>query len=312
MTTMRTVTQQHLGGPEVLELVAVDKPESGPGEVLVKVHAAGINPVDGKSRATGGLQGRRPPFRLGWDVSGTIEAVGFGVRLYNVGDEVYGMPRFPHFADAYSEYVTAPARHLAPKPAGLSHVEAAALPLAALTAYQALVDIAKLEPGQKVLIHAAAGGVGHLAVQIAKAKGGYVIATASAAKHEYLRRIGADEVIDYTAVDFAEALSGVDVVIDAISSEDYQTRSAKVLRDGGALISLAGPVALPEAERRRIEAGFMLVEPDLAALQSISALVEAGKLEPTVSATFPLEEVAKAHESLESGRTIGKIVLTVA
>ncbi|WP_374199477.1 NADP-dependent oxidoreductase [Glycomyces sp. YM15] len=309
---MRTVTQQHLGGPEVLELVAVDKPESGPGEVLVKVHAAGINPVDGKSRATGGLQGRRPPFRLGWDVSGTIEAVGFGVRLYNVGDEVYGMPRFPHFADAYSEYVTAPARHLAPKPAGLSHVEAAALPLAALTAYQALVDIAKLEPGQKVLIHAAAGGVGHLAVQIAKAKGGYVIATASAAKHEYLRRIGADEVIDYTAVDFAEALSGVDVVIDAISSEDYQTRSAKVLRDGGALISLAGPVALPEAERRRIEAGFMLVEPDLAALQSISALVEAGKLEPTVSATFPLEEVAKAHESLESGRTIGKIVLTVA
>ncbi|MDA1358169.1 NADP-dependent oxidoreductase [Glycomyces luteolus] len=312
MTTMRTVTQQHLGGPEVLELVEIDKPQPGPGEVLVKVHAAGINPVDWKTRANGGLQGRKPPFRLGWDVSGTVEAVGFGVRLYKVGDEVYGMPRFPQFADAYSEFVTAPARHFAPKPAGLSHVEAAALPLAALTAYQALVDIAKLEPGQKILVHAAAGGVGHLAVQIAKAKGAYVIATASAEKHEYLRGSGADEVIDYTAVDFAEAVSGIDVVLDAISSEDYQTRSAKVLRDGGALITLAGPVVLPEAEQERITAGFMLVEPDLAALQAISALVEEGKLAPTVSATFPLEEVAEAHRSGESGRTIGKIVLTVA
>ncbi|WP_408612568.1 NADP-dependent oxidoreductase [Glycomyces luteolus] len=309
---MRTVTQQHLGGPEVLELVEIDKPQPGPGEVLVKVHAAGINPVDWKTRANGGLQGRKPPFRLGWDVSGTVEAVGFGVRLYKVGDEVYGMPRFPQFADAYSEFVTAPARHFAPKPAGLSHVEAAALPLAALTAYQALVDIAKLEPGQKILVHAAAGGVGHLAVQIAKAKGAYVIATASAEKHEYLRGSGADEVIDYTAVDFAEAVSGIDVVLDAISSEDYQTRSAKVLRDGGALITLAGPVVLPEAEQERITAGFMLVEPDLAALQAISALVEEGKLAPTVSATFPLEEVAEAHRSGESGRTIGKIVLTVA
>jgi len=307
---MRTVTQEALGGPEVLHVAEVERPEPGTGEILVKVHAAGTNPVDWKSRAHGGLQARKPPFTLGWDVSGTVEAVGFGVRLYAVGDEVYGMPRFPHFANAYAEYVTAPTRHFAPKPANLTHVEAAALPLAGLTAYQALVDIAGVEAGQQVLVHAGAGGVGHLAVQIAKAKGAYVIATASAAKREYLEGIGADRVIDYAATDFADVLKDLDIVLDCVGG-DYTARSAPVVRDGGHLITLPGPAEVPTAEEARINSGFMLVEPDQIGLLAITELVESGRLTPTVSATFPLEEAGKAHEALATGRTVGKIVLTV-
>ncbi|GAA2132288.1 NADPH:quinone reductase-like Zn-dependent oxidoreductase [Glycomyces algeriensis] len=311
MTTMRAIVQNALGGSEVLELAEVERPEPGAGEILVKVHAAGLNPVDWKVRTYGAITGDPTPFTVGWDVSGTVEAVGPGVRLYRVGDEVYGMPRFPEFAGAYAEYVTAPARHFAPKPAGLSHEEAAALPLAALTAYQSLVDIAGLQAGQKVLIHAAAGGVGHLAVQIAKAKGAYVIATASAAKHEYLRGLGADEVIDYTAGDFAEQVSGVDVVLDGVGG-DYAARSAAVVRDGGHLVILPSPAEIPESELARINAGYNIVEPDLGGLKAITALVESGRLTPTVSETYALEDAAKAHESLEQGRTIGKIVLTIA
>ena len=309
MALMRTVTQDELGGPEVLQVVEVERPEPGAAEVLVRVHAAAVNPADTKTRATGGLRGLKPPFRLGWDVSGTVEAVGVGVRIHKVGDEVYGMPRFPHFAGGFSEYVTAPARHFAPKPANLSHTEAAALPLAALTAHQALVDIADVQAGQRVLVIAAAGGVGHLAVQIAKAKGAYVIGTASAAKHEYVRSLGADQVIDYTAKDFTEGLRDLDIVIDPIGG-DYAAKSASVLKDGGHLMSIM-PGELSEAEQRRVRSGFMLVEPDLGALQSITALVEAGKVTPTVSETYPLEEIAKAHASMETGRTIGKIVVTV-
>lgn len=311
MTTMRTVTQDELGGPEVLQIKEVERPEPGIGEILVKVHAAGTNPADWKVRAHGGLAGEQPPFTLGWDVSGTVEAVGFGVRLFKVGDEVFGMPRFPQYAGGYAEYVAAPARQFAPKPVSLSHVEAAALPLAGLTAFQALVDTAGVEAGQKVLIHAAAGGVGHLAVQIAKAKGAHVIATASAAKHAYLKGIGADEVVDYTAVDFAETVSGVDIVIDAVGG-DYAARSAPVVRDGGHLVILPGPAEVPAAEAARIKAGFMMVEIDRSGLQALAALVDAGKLTPTVAETYALDDVAKAHASLESGRTIGKIVLTVA
>jgi NADPH:quinone reductase-like Zn-dependent oxidoreductase len=311
MATMRTVKQDELGGPDVLKVVETERPEPGVGEILVKVHAAGLNPVDWKTRAYGGLLGRTGDFTLGWDVSGTVAAVGFGVRLYEVGDEVFGMPRFPQFAAGYSEYVTAPARHFARKPAGLGHVEAAALPLAGLTAYQSLVDVAGIEAGQTVLIHAAAGGVGHLAVQIAKAKGTHVIATASAAKHDYLKGIGADEVIDYTAGDFAEQVSGIDIVLDGVGDE-YTARSAPVVRDGGYLITLPGPAEVPAAEEARIKAGFSIVEPDLIGLNALAALVEAGRLTPTVSETYPLDEVGKAHASLETGRTIGKIVLTVA
>ncbi|SDK63745.1 NADPH:quinone reductase [Glycomyces sambucus] len=309
MATMRAVVQDELGGPEVLRIAEVERPAPGPTEVLVRVHAAGVNPTDWKSRESGGLTGLKPPFTLGWDVSGTVEAVGVGVRLYAPGDEVYGMPRFPHPAGGYGQYVAAPARQFDFKPAGLSHVEAAAVPLTGLTAHQALVDNAGVREGQRVLVHAAAGGVGHFAVQIAKAHGAYVIGTASAAKHDFLRSLGADEVIDYRETDFAEVLSDVDVVVDPIGGE-YAARSASVLKDGGFLMSVI-PGDLPESERARVRTGFVLVEPDWSGMRALSALIDAGRLRPTVAETYPLEDVAKAHESLQTGRTTGKIVLTV-
>ncbi|UQX03115.1 NADP-dependent oxidoreductase [Streptomyces sp. RerS4] len=306
---MRAMVVTEFGGPENLVEREVDRPEPGLNEVLVRVHAAGVNPVDWKTRASGGLIEWGEVPAVGWDVSGTVEAVGGGVTVFRPGDEVYGMPLFPRQAGGYAEYVVAPARHLAPKPASLSHVEAAALPLAALTAWQALVDTADVRPGERVLVHAAAGGVGHLAVQIAKARGAYVIGTAGAAKHELLRALGADEVVDYRATAFEEAVADVDVVLDGVGG-DTTRRSLKVLRPGGRLITLPGPDALP-ADAGEVRADWMLVEPDHLGLREIAALVEAGSLKPLVDTVLPLEQAAKAHEIGEPGRTTGKIVLTV-
>ncbi|MFF0213577.1 NADP-dependent oxidoreductase [Streptomyces vinaceus] len=306
---MRAVVVSQWGGPEVLTEVETERPEPGLNEILVRVHAAGVNPVDWKTRASGGLIAWGEVPMVGWDVSGTVEAVGPGVTLYRAGDEVYGMPNFPRQAGGYAEYVVAPARHFARKPASLDHVQAAALPLAALTAWQALVDTAGVTAGQRVLVHAAAGGVGHLAVQIAKARGAYVIGTASAAKHELLRELGADEVLDYRTADFEEAVSDVDVVIDAVGG-DYGQRSLKVLKSGGHLVTLPGPDGLP-ADPQGVHASWVLVEPDLGGLREIAALADRGLLKPLVDTVLPLAQAAKAHEIGELGRTTGKIVLTV-
>ncbi|MFF4098409.1 NADP-dependent oxidoreductase [Streptomyces sp. NPDC001903] len=307
---MRAVVVSQWGGPEVLTEVETERPEPGLNEILVRVHAAGVNPVDWKTRASGGLIAWGEVPMVGWDVSGTVEAVGPGVTLYRAGDEVYGMPNFPRQAGGYAEYVVAPARHFARKPASLDHVQAAALPLAALTAWQALVDTAGVTAGQRVLVHAAAGGVGHLAVQIAKARGAYVIGTASAAKHGLLRELGADEVLDYRTTDFEDAVSDVDVVIDAVGG-DYGRRSLKVLKPGGHLVTLPGPDGLP-ADPQGVHASWVLVEPDLKGLQEIAALADRGLLRPLIDTVLPLEQAAKAHEIGEQGRTTGKIVLTVA
>ncbi|MFJ8627013.1 NADP-dependent oxidoreductase [Kitasatospora sp. NPDC093550] len=309
---MLAVAFEEPGGPEVLKVVERERPVPGPAEVLVRVHAAGVNPVDWKTRAVGALYLPGDGV-VGWDVSGVVEDVGLGVTIFRPGDEVYGMPGFPRMVGGYAQYVAAPARHFAPKPAGLDHVRAAALPLAALTAWQALVDTADLRAGQRVLVHAAAGGVGHLAVQIAKAYGAYVIGTAGPAKHDFVRGLGADEMIDYTAVDFASAVSEVDVVIDAIAG-DYQERSLAVLRDGGTLITLSArqsAALTAAATARSIRSGFMLVEPDRRALLAVTDLVETGRLDVHVDAVFPLAEAARAHELGETGRTTGKLVLTV-
>ncbi|MFE6737325.1 NADP-dependent oxidoreductase [Streptomyces tubercidicus] len=312
---MRAVSQDTAGGPEVLKVITTDRPVPGPTEVLVRVHAAGVNPTDWKTRANGRfLSGSEPPFVLGFDVSGVVEAVGLGVTLFAPGDKVFGMPRFPHPAGAYSEYVTAPARHFAHLPADLDHVRGAALPLAALTAWQALVDTAKVRPGARVLIHAAAGGVGHLAVQIAKSRGAYVIGTARRAKHDFLRGLGADELIDYTEQDFATAVRDIDIVLDTIGG-DYGARSLRTLRPGGSLVSIL-PLddAFPadRAREARVRAGFLLVEPDRAGLEAVADLVNSGKLQVNVDRVVPLEDAAQAHALGETGRTTGKIVLTVA
>src|SRR4051812_25211310 len=233
---MRAIRQEALGGPDVLRLVDVPTPEPAPTEVLVRVAAAGVNPVDWKTRAAGAFLGE-PPFTVGWDVAGVVEAVGYGVTRFEVGDRVFGMPRFPREAAAYAEYVTSPSRQLARTPDRIDDVQAAALPLASLTAWQALVETAGLSAGQRVLIHAAAGGVGQLAVQIAKSRGAYAIGTARAERNDFLTELGIDELIDYTQQDAGETVRDVDVVLDLVGG-DTGLRSLPALRDGGLLITV--------------------------------------------------------------------------
>ncbi|MEU0599569.1 NADP-dependent oxidoreductase [Streptomyces sp. NPDC006393] len=310
--TMRAVGQDVLGGPDVLKVGELERPAPRPNEVLVRVRAAGVNPTDWKHRATGGFLGE-PPFVLGWDVSGVVEATGVGVALFRPGDEVFGMLSYPFGHGSHAEYVTAPARVFAPKPAGIDHVQAGALPLVSLTAWQALVERAEVRAGQRVLIHAAAGGVGHVAAQIAKARGAYVIGTASAGKHDFLRGIGVDEPVDYRTTDFAEAVRDVDVVLDTIGGETA-LRSLRVLRPGGVVVSII-PMGsddfYEEAERLGVRAVRMLVDADHHGMRTVADLVEEGKLSATVAGTFPLAEAAKAHELGETGRTTGKLVLVV-
>jgi NADPH:quinone reductase-like Zn-dependent oxidoreductase len=312
VNTMRAISQDVLGGPEVLKEVEIRRPAPRPNEVLVRVRAAGLNPTDWKHRATGGFLGE-PPFVLGWDVSGVVEAVGVGVARFKPGDEVFGMLSYPFGHGSHAEYVTAPARTLAHKPASIDHTQAGALPLVSLTAWQALVEYADVLPGQRVLVHAAAGGVGHVAVQIAKARGAYVIGTASAGKHEFLRSLGADELIDYRETDFAEAVKDVDVVLDTLGGET-SVRSLRVLRPGGVVVSIL-PVGSDEfheeAERLGVRAVRMLVDADRADLRAIVDLVEKGRLRAEIAGTFPLADAAEAHALGDTGRTTGKLVLTV-
>ncbi|MGW7402625.1 NADP-dependent oxidoreductase [Streptomyces sp. NPDC054833] len=310
VNTMRAISQDVLGGPEVLKEVRLERPVPGPNEVLVRVRAAGVNPTDWKHRATGGFLGQ-PPFVLGWDVSGVVEATGIGVATFVPGDEVFGMLPYPYGHGSHAEYVIAPVRALVHKPGAIDHTQAGALPLVSLTAWQALVETAELRRGQRVLIHGAAGGVGHVAVQIAKARGAYVIGTASAGKHEFLRGIGVDEAIDYRATDFTEAVRDVDVVLDTLGG-DTSVRSLRVLRPGGIVVSIL-PVGsadfYEEAGRLGVRAVRMLVDADRAGMRAIAELAEAGKLRATIAGTFPLTDAAKAHELGDTGRTTGKLVL---
>ena len=309
MTAMR---QEEHGGPEVLHAVEVPRPQPGISEILVRVHAAGVNPTDWKHRS-----GRRflgdPPYTLGWDVSGVVEAVGLGVTLHAPGDEVFGMLPYPYGARSHAEYVTGPSRAFVAKPESIDHIQGGAIPLAALTAWQCLVDIADVAAGDRVLIHGAAGGVGHLAIQIAKALGAHVIGTASEPKHDLLRELGADETIDYRTVDFAQEAADIDVVLDTIGG-DTQLRSLDTLVPGGVLVSTV-PIPVEgrdeKAEELGVRAVSMLVEADQAGMRAIAELVEDGKLRAVIADTFPLAEAAKAHEAGETNRTTGKLVLTV-
>ncbi|MFG2585761.1 NADP-dependent oxidoreductase [Streptomyces malaysiensis] len=314
--TMRAVTIREFGGPEVLTAERVARPEPLPTEVLVRVHAAGINPVDWKTRAGQGMAGLQTlPMILGWDVSGVVEEVGFGVTTLAPGDEVYGMPWFPRAAGAYAEFVTAPSRHFARKPASVGHVEAASLPLAALTAWQALVDTAGVKAGQRVLVHAAAGGVGHLTVQFARHLGAEVVATAREPRHAWLKELGADEVIDYTRQPFEDVTGDIDVVIDLIGTlDDTDARSVSVTRPGGLVVAIPGGVSerlATVAAQAGVRTSPFLVEPDATALHTIAGLVDSGAVRVEVERSFALEEAAEAHRLGETNRTRGKLVLTV-
>lgn len=309
---MQAISQDSLGEPDVLRQMEAERPEPGPGQILVAVHAAGVNPTDWLHRRHGYFLGE-PPFTLGWDVSGVVEAVGVNVSLFTPGDEVFGMLPYPYGAGAYAEYVTGPVRAFVPKPAALSHAEAGALPMAALTAWQALIDTARVQPGQRVLVLGAAGGVGHLAVQIAKAHGAYVIATASTAKTDFVRGLGADEVIDYRTTDFVTQARDIDVILDLVGGDD-QLRALRTLAPGGLLVSTLSVDSGDLAERAAelgVRTAAVFVEHDRAGMAGIAALAESGRLRPHVFGTYPLAEAAEAHTQGETSRATGKLVLTV-
>ena len=308
---MRAISQQAFGGPEVLGIADLERPQPLPSEVLVRVFAVGVNPVDAAIRSGAWPLLGKPPFVLGWDISGVVEQTGAGVTRFRPGDEVYGMPYFPRAVGGYAEFVVASARQLAYKPTQLDHRHSAALPLAGLTAWQGLVDAAQLEEGQRVLIHGGGGGVGHLAVQIAKARGAHVSATASRSKRDFILELGADEVLDYHAVDFSSEIDDLDVVFDLVGG-DYGERSLTTLRAGGVLVTAADPMNQDLADKAN-QAGLrfagILVEPDQDALDALADLVDDGRLRVHLDRSFAFDDIAEAHRHLESGHMTGKIVL---
>ncbi|MCE9624886.1 MAG: NADP-dependent oxidoreductase [Deltaproteobacteria bacterium] len=314
---MKAMGIQRFGGREVLESLELPLPQPGPHEVLIKIQAAGVNPVDWKIRE-GLFQGRMPhafPIVLGWDASGVVSAIGEKVHYASVGDSVFAYCRKDLLQDGtYGEYITLRQTHLAPKPRNLSFEEAAGIPLAALTAYQVLFEGLHLKKDDKILIHAGAGGVGGFAIQIAKDIGAYVLTTASASHHDYLRSLGADEIIDYTRSSFVDSVKrshpdGLDAVFDTVGGQ-VQIDSAEVLKRGGRLGSI---LAMQEDYflQRGIAPTYVFVRPDSEQLVKIHDLAEAGKLKVKVAAVFPLEEARQAHELIQSGHTEGKIILKI-
>ena len=311
MNMMKAVRLHQLGGPEVLVYEDAPRPEPAEGEVLVRVHAASVNPADWKTRA--GFQPTRQPLSLphilGWDIAGVIESVGPSVTTFRPDEPVYGLIRFPQPGSAYAQYATAPGVHIATKPKRLDHVQAAALPLVALTAWQALFDVAHLQHRQTVIIHGATGGVGHIAVQLAKAQGAYVIAIASARHTDFVHQLGADRIIDYHTAELETCASHVDVVFDTIGGPNGP-RLASTMRQGGIYVSIAW--ALPSAEQASaagIKAQGMLVHPDVPTLIELARWVDKGLVTSFVEHVFPLEQAAQAHQLGEQGHVRGKLVL---
>jgi NADPH2:quinone reductase len=316
---MRAIVIEKFGGPEVLKLQDVERPSPGPKELLVKVHASGTNPVDAKMRAHGGSRGVKLPAVLGLDASGTVEDVGPGVTDFSIGDEVYYSPRIgaPH-PGTYAEYHVVEEEIVASKPRGLSHVEAAAVPLAGSTAWQLLIDRMHLEPGETLLLHGGAGGVGTFALQIAKAAGARVLATASAGNQDLLKQLGADLAIDYRSDDPAEVAlevtdgRGADVVFDTVGGETVQ-QSLRATREFGRLGAILGPTGdLTALYRRNLTLHGSMMTRNRKQLLSLSALIERGQLNPVVDEVLPLEQVGRAHERLDSGHGRGKVVLNIA
>lgn len=310
---MKVITQQVFGGPEVLGVADMTRPQPLPTEVLVRVRAIGVNPVDTSVRSGAWPLLGQPPFVLGWDISGVVEQTGPGVTRFRPGDEVYGMPFFPRAVGAYAEFVTATSRQLAYKPVRLDHAHAAALPLAGITAWQGLVDAGNIEVGHRVLIHGGGGGVGHLAVQIARARGAHVTVTASHAKRAFVRALGADVVLDYGVVDFTNEVADLDIVFDLVGG-DYGERSLRTLRRGGVLVSAADPMnrqLADAAELAGVRFAGIMVEPDHLALEELADLVDRGRLAVHVDRTFSFDDIADAHRLVESGHTTGKVVVLV-
>ena len=313
---MKAIVINEFGGREVLKHTDVPVPEPGEGEVLVRVKAAGVNPVDWKIRA-GYLKDFYPyklPIILGWDLAGVVEKVGYSARRFTPGDEVYAYCRRPVIQHGtYAEYVAASESYLAARPRTISFEESASIPLAALTAYQSVLDAVKLKAGESILILAASGGVGSFAVQFAKIAGANVIALASSKNHAYLKELGADTTVDYASGDFRDAVKsvtpqGVDVVFDCFGAEAL-AKGYDCMKRGGRAVSILVRECRESAAKAGASHHYVFVEPNVPELDYIRSLVEAGKLKVRLSATFPLAEAAKAHEAMETGHTRGKIAL---
>jgi NADPH:quinone reductase-like Zn-dependent oxidoreductase len=313
---MKAIQLVGAGSPEQLQLIEIEKPVPSDNEVLIRTKALSINPVDAKTRQGKSFytefRENHPIIILGWDVSGIVESVGKNVTGFKPGDEVFGMVNFPGHGKAYAEYVASPATHLAKKPANISHEEAAAATLAALTAYQVLKRHVK--SGDKVLIQAASGGVGHFAVQIAKILGAEVTGITSGKNSGFVKSLGADHIIDYTEQPFETVAKNFDFVLDTMSG-DILERSIQTVKKGGAIITL--PSAgfnegiVGKGKAHGITINFEMVESSGTDMKQIAGWLASGKLKAEVAQTFPLEKIPEAHAALETARTRGKIVVTI-
>jgi NADPH:quinone reductase-like Zn-dependent oxidoreductase len=315
---MKAVILNEAGGVGNLQFAEIDKPVIGNDEVLVKVVSVSINPVDVKSRAYEGVLNwifeENRPVILGWDISGEVVETGKTVTDFKTGDEVFGMVNFFGKGNAYAEYVAAPAAHLALKPRNITHQQAAAASMAASTAYQALVDVAGIKKGSKVLIHAASGGVGHFAVQVAKYFGAYVIGVSSGKNKEFVLSLGADEHIDYTTENFHEKVQDVDIVIDTLQGKTLSD-SVDVVKENGIIITLPTP-QIPEdiaekAGQKKVNIQFMMVQSKKETAEAIGGLLEQGALKPSIYKIFPFEDIALAHLEVETNRIAGKVIVNL-
>ena len=307
---MKAIVINTYGNEDVLDYVDVERPEPKADEVLVKVHAAAVNPIDWKTRDGAGERlGLKLPITLGIDIAGTVEEVGVGIENFKQGDAVYGMT-VSGLSGGYAEYTLAGVDTIAPKPESIDFEEAAAIPIGALTAWQAMFDLANLSSGQRILITGASGGVGSMAVQLAKAKGAYVIGTASGRNEQFVRDLGADEFVDYTRQPFEEVVKDVDVVFDTVGGDTLE-RAFQTLKKGGFLVTSAQTPSEEKAKEFGVEAAWVFCKPNAGQLAEINQLIEEGKLKTNIETVLPLAEVKKAHQLSQSGRTRGKIVLQI-
>ncbi|HEY2103348.1 MAG TPA: NADP-dependent oxidoreductase [Chthoniobacterales bacterium] len=310
--TMKAVVIQSYGGPEVLKYEEVPRPEPKNDEILIRVMAAGVNPVDGYIRQGNLGKGMddRFPLILGMDIAGVVEKTGARGGKFKAGDGVYAYSSFQE-QGGYAQFAVAKENEVALKPQSITFEQAAAVPLAATTAWQALVDKAELAPGQTVLIQGGSGGVGSFAVQIAKVRGAKVIATASTQNQGFLKELGADQTIDYTTTKFEDVVKDVDVVLVAVRG-DTLARSYGVVKKGGILVSIIGRPDPAELEKHGIRGASLMAHPDARVLEELGKLIDGKKITPEVSEVLPLSDAAKAHEQIASQHTRGKIVLKVA
>jgi NADPH:quinone reductase-like Zn-dependent oxidoreductase len=308
--TMKAIVLHEYGGPEVLKYEDAPRPEPKENEVLVRVMAAGVNPVDAliRSGKYAKVFGTNLPLVPGYDIAGVVEKTGTKIAKLKVGDAVYA---YPMWGGGYAEYAVATDGEAALKPKSISFVEAAGVPLAALTAWQALIDVAKIDKGQTVLIHGGSGGVGSFAIQIAKARGAKVIATASTSNQDLLKQLGADVAIDYTKQKFEDVAKDVDVVLDSVG-KDTLARSYGIVKKGGLIASLVARPDQAELDKYGIRGAPISVKPNASELAEITKLIDEKKIKPVVSEVLPLTEAVKAQEQAATHHTRGKIVLKIA